>query len=55
MSDLSIYSPAVRREAMLWGLTDLQAYRRLKSREELERRGIIREYRRYDPERITIV
>jgi hypothetical protein len=48
---VSIYSPLVRREALLWGITDLQAYRRVNARRELERRDV----RRYDPERITII
>lgn len=50
---ISIYSPAVRREALLWGITDLQAYRRLKARESLHRERPA--YRAYDPHRITII
>lgn len=32
---ISIYSPAVRREAQLFGITDLQAWRKLNARETL--------------------
>lgn len=35
---VSIYSPAVKREAELFGITDLQAYRKLNAREEILRR-----------------
>jgi hypothetical protein len=34
----SIYSPAIRREANLLGITDLQAYRMAKTREVLNSR-----------------
>ncbi len=33
----NIYSPEVRREAMRFGITELQAYRRLKTQAELQR------------------
>lgn len=35
---ISIYSPAVRREAQLFGITDLQAWRKLNARETLKGR-----------------
>lgn len=33
----SIYSPEVRREALRFGITDLQAYRRINAREAMQR------------------
>lgn len=41
---ISIYSPEVRREARLFGITDLQAWRKLNAREVLRDRQ--REVRR---------
>ena len=35
---VSIYSPEVRREAQLFGITDLQAWRKLNAREALRER-----------------
>ena len=35
---ISIYSPEVRREAQLFGITDLQAWRKLNAREVLRNR-----------------
>lgn len=34
---VSIYSPEVKREANLFGITELQAYRKLKARESILR------------------
>lgn len=34
---ISIYSPAVRREAERFGITDLQAYRKLNALEQIRR------------------
>lgn len=49
---LSIYSPKVQAYARQHGVTDLQAYRALKSREELQRR-VKAERKRPFFERIT--
>lgn len=35
---ISIYSPEVRREAQLFGITDLQAWRKLNLREFIKQR-----------------
>ena len=35
---ISIYSPAVHREAQLFGITDLQAWRKLNARDALRER-----------------
>lgn len=35
---ISIYSPEVRREAQLYGITELQAWRKLNARETLRER-----------------
>lgn len=35
---ITIYSPQVAREARLFGITELQAYRKLQAREALKRR-----------------
>lgn len=34
---VSIYSPKVKREAEMWGITELQAYRKLNAREAILR------------------
>jgi len=34
---VSIYSPEVKREAEMWGITELQAYRKLNSRKVILR------------------